>query len=144
MKEENTVTQEKAPTAQQEEDELLQKEHEEDDTNQVLQYLAPWLEKTGGLETIGNWETTLATRMMVKIMELWLSLENRKKVAKILQYYHPVDRAAMAYALVVFVLTGHQMEFRSVVAQRHYNVACKLMEECLPLIPPAKERVREQ
>ena len=67
----------------------------------VLQYLAPWLEKTDGEEPIGSWETSLASKMMVKLLELWLTPESREKVEEILGYYHPLDRAAMAYALVV-------------------------------------------
>ena len=39
----------------------------------VLQYLAPWLEKTDGEEPIGSWETSLASKMMVKLLELWLT-----------------------------------------------------------------------
>ena len=34
----------------------------------VLECLAPWIEKTNGEESIGSWETTLATKMMVKPM----------------------------------------------------------------------------
>ena len=37
----------------------------------VLECLAPWIEKTNGEESIGSWETTLATKMMVKLLELW-------------------------------------------------------------------------
>ena len=66
----------------------------------VLECLAPWIEKTDGEESIGSWETTMATKMMVKLLELWLTQESREKVAKMLEYYHPLDRAAMAYALV--------------------------------------------
>ena len=61
----------------------------------VLQYLAPWLEKTDGEEPIGSWETSLASKMMVKLLELWLTPESREKVEEILGYYHPLDRAAM-------------------------------------------------
>ena len=53
----------------------------------VLQYLAPWLEKTDGEEPIGSWETSLASKMMVKLLELWLTQESREKVEEILGYY---------------------------------------------------------
>ena len=76
---------------------------EESQIMQMLHHLAPWLEKTEGEELIGNWETTLATRMMIKLLELWLTEESRQRVEKMLELYHPLDRAAMAYALLVYV-----------------------------------------
>ena len=82
----------------------------------TLQHLAPWLEKTDGLESVGAWENNLATKMMVKLLELWITPESKAEVEKVLEYYHPLDRAAMAYALVVYVLTGHKMEFISAMA----------------------------
>ena len=42
----------------------------------TLQYLAPWVEKTDGLESIGAWENNLATKMMVKLLELWITTES--------------------------------------------------------------------
>ena len=69
---------------------------EESQIMQMLHHLAPWLEKTDGEELIGNWETTLATRMMIKLLELWLTEESRQHVEKMLEFYHPLDRAAMA------------------------------------------------
>lgn len=95
----------------------------------TLQYLAPWVEKTDGLESIGAWETTLATKMMVKLLELWVTPECIEEVEKILTYYHPLDRAAMAYALVVYVMKGHKMEFKSAVATVHYNKMCKMLKK---------------
>ena len=40
--------------------------------SKVLQYLAPWIEKTDGEESIGSWETTMATKMMVKRLTVCL------------------------------------------------------------------------
>ena len=105
---------------------------ENNETSNVLQYLAPWVEKTDGEESIGSWETTLATKMMVKLLELWLTEESRKRLQKMLQFYHPVDRAAMAYALILYVMTGRQMMFKSVVAQQNYNVMCEVMKKDMP------------
>ena len=93
----------------------------------VLQYLAPWLEKTDGEEPIGSWETSLASKMMVKLLELWLSQDNRERVGKMLEYYHPLDRAAMAYALLVFAITGRKMTFKSAVANQHYRKFCQML-----------------
>ena len=98
----------------------------------TLQYLAPWVEKTDGLESVGAWENNLATKMMVKLLELWITPESREEVEKVLEYYHPLDRAAMAYALVVYVMTGHKMEFKSAVATQHYKRFCKMLKEDMP------------
>ena len=101
----------------------------------MLHYLAPWIEKTGGKETIGYWEERLPGIMMEKILMLLLLPHSRRRVEKIMKFYHPVDRAALAYAVVVFVLTGHRMKFKSVVAQRHYDVAIGLVREDFPGLP---------
>ena len=98
----------------------------------VLQYLAPWLEKTDGEEPIGSWETSLASKMMVKLLELWLTPESREKVEEILGYYHPLDRAAMAYALVVYMMTGTKMKFKSAVAIQHYKIMCQFLKRDMP------------
>ena len=42
----------------------------ENEISKVLECLAPWIEKTDGEESIGSWETTMATKMMVKLLEL--------------------------------------------------------------------------
>ena len=102
--------------------------------SKVLQYLAPWIEKTDGEESVGSWETTMATKMMVKLLELWMTQESREKVAKMLEYYHPLDRAAMAYALVVYVMTGTKMTFKSAVANQHFKVISKMLKEDMPTL----------
>ena len=104
------------------------------EVSMVLQYLAPWIEKNDDEESVGSWETTLATKMMVKLLELWLTQESREKVAKMLEYYHPLDRAAMAYALVVYVMTGTKMTFRSAVATQHFKTTCKMLKEDMPTL----------
>ena len=98
----------------------------------VLHYLAPWIEKTDGEESIGSWETTMATKMMVKLLELWLTQESREQVEKMLEHYHPLDRAAMAYALVVYVMTGTKMTFKSAVANQHYKKFCRMLKDDMP------------
>lgn len=100
--------------------------------SQMLQYLAPWIEKTNGEESLGDWQTELATKMMVKLLGLWLTQESREQVEKVLAYYHPLDRAAMAYALVVYVMTGRTMTFKSAVAKQHYKNICTLLKEDMP------------
>ena len=107
-------------------------ENQNSEISQLMQYLAPWLEKTDGEESIGSWETTMATKMMVKLLELWLTQESRERVEKMLEYYHPLDRAAMAYALVVYVMTGTKMTFKSAMANVHFKKACKMLKEDMP------------
>ena len=105
---------------------------ENSEISKVLQYLAPWIEKTNGEESIGSWETTLATKMMVKLLELWMTQDSREHVEKMLEYYHPLDRSAMAYGLVVYVMTGTKMTFKSAVANQHYKTICKMLKENMP------------
>ena len=124
--------------AAQQEGAWLQEQEAENSQNselsKVLQHLAPWIEKTDGEESVGSWETTMATKMMVKLLELWLTQESREKVAKMLEYYHPLDRAAMAYALVVYVMTGTKMTFKSAVANQHFKVISKMLKEDMPTL----------
>ncbi len=107
-------------------------DNQNSEISQLMQYLAPWLEKTDGEESMGSWETTMATKMMVKLLELWLTQESRERVEKMLEYYHPLDRAAMAYALVVYVMTGTKMTFNSAMATQHFNKAYKMLNEDMP------------
>ena len=102
--------------------------------SKTLECLAPWIEKTDGEESVGSWETTMATKMMVKLLELWMTQESREKVAKMLEYYHPLDRAAMAYALVVYVMTGTKMTFKSAVATQHFKTICKILKADMPTL----------
>ena len=124
--------------AAQQEGAWLQEQEAENSQNselsKVLQYLAPWIEKTDGEESVGSWETTMATKMMVKLLELWMTQESREKVAKMLEYYHPLDRAAMAYALVVYVMTGTKMTFKSAMATQHFKCISKMLKEDMPTL----------
>ena len=124
--------------AAQQEGAWLQEQEAENSQNselsKVLQYLAPWIEKTDGEESVGSWETTMATKMMVKLLELWLTQESRDKVAKMLEYYHPLDRAAMAYALVVYVMTGTKMTFKSAMATQHFKTISQMLKADMPTL----------
>ena len=105
---------------------------EEYQISKMLEWLMPWVEKTDGEQTIGYWQDTLSTKMMVKLLELWLTPASREQVEKILQFYHPLDRAAMAYALVVYVMTGTKMTFKSAVATQHFKTACQMLKADMP------------
>ena len=98
---------------------------ENSEISKVLQYLAPWIEKTDGEESVGSWETTMATKMMVKLLELWLTQESRDKV---------LDRAAMAYALVVYVMTGTKMAFKSAMATQHFKTISQMLKADMPTL----------
>ena len=107
---------------------------ENTEISQLLQHLAPWLEKTNGEESMGSWETTMATKLMMKLLDLWLTEESRKQVEKMLEFYHPLDRAAMAYALMVYVMTGTKMTFKSAMAKQHYKKFCQMLKEDMPTL----------
>lgn len=134
MKTTNNI-QKKAIAAQQEGAWLQEQEAENNhnsELSKVLLYLAPWIEKTNGEESVGSWETTMATKMMVKLLELWLTPQSRERIEKTLEYYHPLDRSAMAYALIIFMMTGRIMTFKSALANQHYKIICKMMKEDMP------------
>ena len=105
---------------------------ENSELSNLLQYLAPWMEKTHGVESIGSWEITMASKMMVKLLDLWLTPESREQVEKMLDFYHPLDRAAMAYALVVYMMTGTKMKFKSAVAIQHYKIMRQMLIRDMP------------
>ena len=126
-------TMKEALSAEQEGAELQEQELDEEyQISKMLEWLMPWVEKTDGEQTIGYWQDTLPTKMMVKLLELWLTPASREQVEKILQFYHPLDRAAMAYALVVYVMTGTKMTFKSAVATQHFKTACQMLKADMP------------
>ena len=111
--------------------ETISNEENSELTN-LLHYLAPWIEKTNGEESIGSWETNMASKMMVKLLDLWLTPESREEVEKMLDFYHPLDRAAMAYALVVYMMTGTKTIFKGAVASQQYKMCCQMRKEYMP------------
>ena len=129
----NTKRIEEALLAEQEGAVLLEEEQtDEYQVTKMLEWLMPWAEKTECEQTVGYWQDTLPTRMMVKLLELWMTQESREHIGKILQCYHPLDRAAMAYALLVYVMTGKKMTFKSAVATQHYKMACQMLIQDMP------------
>ena len=112
----------------------LQEEEMTDEyqVSKVLEWLMPWVEKTDGEQTVGSWQDTLPTKMMVKLLEQWLTEENRKRLQTMLQFYHPLDRAAMAYALLTYVMTGHRMTFKSAMANQHYRTMLEATKQDMP------------
>ncbi len=124
---------EKALSAKQKGSQLQELEQEETYlTSKMLEWLMPWLEKTDEESTLGFWQDTLPTTMMVKLLEVWLTEKSRLRVKEILQLYHPLDRAAMAYALVLYMMTGRKVSFKSAVARQHYKMLCQMLKEDMP------------
>ena len=85
-------------------------------------------------EKSSNEENAELTNVLqyLKLLELWLTPESREKVEEILGYYHPLDRAALAYALVVYMMTGTKMKFKSAVAGQHYKICCQFLKRDMP------------
>ena len=112
----------------------IQEEEQTDEyqVSKVLEWLMPWVEKTDGEQTVGSWQNTLPTKMMVKLLELWLTEESRERLQTMLQFYHPLDRAAMAYALLTYVMTGHKMTFKTAMANQHYKTMLEAMKQDMP------------
>ena len=108
---------------------MIEKISEQDyEVNQLLRCLAPWKEKDMDKEEMGDWETTLATTMMVKILYLLLSKQDKAHMEKALLFFHPLDRAGLVYALLVYILKGKRMYFRSAAAQHLYNFMCNAIK----------------
>lgn len=69
---------EKALSAEQKGSQLQELEQEETYlTSKMLEWLMPWLEKTDEESTLGFWQDTLPTTMMVKLLEVWLTEKSR-------------------------------------------------------------------
>lgn len=100
--------------------------------SKMMEWLMPWAEKTEGLQELADWEMKLPEVMMVKLLKMWLSDDNREKLDKVLHGYHPLDRAAMAYALLIFVLTGTKIHFNKALPEQHFKVLCRFIEADMP------------
>lgn len=109
--------------------EIEKKEEVDYAISQVMQWLMPWEIKTGGAETIGDWEVSLSITMMKNLLDLWLTEEGKVKVEKMLHVYHPLDRAALIYAVLVYLFTGNRMNFKNVVVRRHFRAICNVLKE---------------
>jgi hypothetical protein len=111
------------------------KSDEEFYLSKMLEWLMPWSKKSGGLQELADWELTLPEIMMMKLVKLWLSDENRLRLDKVLHGYHPLDRAAMAYALLVYIFTGTKIHFKSVLPEQHFRVLCRAIETDMADLP---------
>jgi len=105
---------------------------DEKEIDQTVHWLMPWKEKTGGAQLIGAWEDRLCVTMMLKLVELWLTERNRVRLRKMLKFYHPVDQAAMCYALLIYALTGHRMLLKNMEARQQFKKMIAAMKADMP------------
>ena len=52
-----------------------------------------------------NEEFGLAGKMMLALLYQWLSNDNRKAMNRLLQFYHPLDKAMLIYALLLYLMS---------------------------------------
>ena len=101
----------------------------------MMRWLMPWIEKNDGTQELGDWENKISEIMMVRLVKMWLSDANKQQLDRVLHYYHPLDRAAMCYALLVFLLTGTKIHFRKPMPEQHFRTLCKAIEADMPQLP---------
>lgn len=96
---------------------------------QTMEWLMPWIDKTNQTEVVGDWEMNVPERMMRNLLNLFLTTRQRQKVEKVLQFYHPYDRAAIDYALLLNRLTGYQPKPRNLLVQYQLDLLVNVMKE---------------
>lgn len=96
---------------------------------QTMEWLMPWIDKTNQTEVVGDWEMNVPERMMRNLLNLFLTTLQRQKVEKVLQFYHPYDRAAIDYALLLNRLTGYLPKPRNLLVQYQLDLLVNVMKE---------------
>ena len=96
---------------------------------QTMEWLMPWIDKTNQTEVVGDWEMNVPERMMRNLLNLFLTTRQRQKVEKVLQFYHPYDRAAIDYALLLNRLTGYLPKPRNLLVQYQLDLLVNVMKE---------------
>ena len=96
---------------------------------QTMEWLMPWIDKTNQTEVVGDWEMNVPERMMRNLLNLFLTTRQRQKVEKVLQFYHPYDRAAIDYALLLNRLTGYLPKPRNLLVQYQLDLLVNVMNE---------------
>ena len=76
-----------------------------------------------------NEEFGLAGKMMLALLFQWLNAENRKAMDRLLRFYHPLDKAMLIYAMLLYVTTGKRVRMNNAVAQRHYNLMVEFVDD---------------
>lgn len=96
---------------------------------QTMEWLMPWIDKTNQTEVVGDWEMNVPERMMRNLLNLFLTTRQRQKVEKVLQFYHPYDRAAIDYALLLNRLTGYLPKPSNLLVQYQLDLLVNVMKE---------------
>ena len=89
-----------------------------------------------------NEEFGLAGKMMLSLLYQWLNAENRKEMERLLRFYHPLDKAMIIYAMLLYVTTGKKVKMKNVVAQRHYNQMMEYVDDDMCTLPSHKHLMR--
>jgi hypothetical protein len=89
-----------------------------------------------------NEEFGLAGKMMLALLYQWLSKDNRKAMNRLLQFYHPLDKAMMIYALLLYLMTGKLLKMNNAVAQQHYNQMVEYVDDDMVTLPSHKHLMR--
>lgn len=89
-----------------------------------------------------NEEFGLAGKMMLALLYQWLNAQNRKAMEKLLRFYHPLDKAMLIYAMLLYVMTGKRVKLNHAVAQRHYNLMVEFVDDDLCTLPSHKHLMR--
>ena len=117
----------------------------EEEDQQVMNYATKWLRpiKKEEIEQVElNEEFGLAGKMMLTLLFQWLSEENQKSMMRLLQFYHPLDKAVMIYAVLLYLQTGRLLKLKSVVAQLHYDLMVGYVDEDMVTLPSHNHLMR--
>ena len=89
-----------------------------------------------------NEEFGLAGKMMMALLYQWLSTENRAMMTGVLKYYHPLDRALLIYAVLLYLTTGKKLKLNCEMAQLHYDMMVHFVDEDLATVPSHRHLMR--
>ena len=89
-----------------------------------------------------NEEFGLAGQMMLSLLFQWLNEENRKAMIRLLRFYHPLDKAMIIYAMLLYVTTGKRVKMNNVIAQRHYDLMVEFVDDDMNTLPSHKHLMR--
>ena len=89
-----------------------------------------------------NEEFGLAGKMMLTLLYQWLNADSRKEMERLLRFYHPLDKAMIIYAMLLYVTTGKKVKMKNVVAQRHYNLMMEYVDDDMCTLPSHKHLMR--
>ena len=89
-----------------------------------------------------NEEFGLAGKMMLTLLYQWLNADSRKEMERLLRFYHPLDKAMIIYAMMLYVTTGKRVKMNNAVAQHHYNLMVEYVDDDMCTLPSQKHLMR--